>query len=71
MTNTPAPHEALLAEITAYLAAASISKSAFGLAATGDPRLVSDLEAGREPRWATIAKIRAYMATASIGAGQS
>ena len=54
-------HPDLLAEIAAYCARNGQSKSAFGLAAVGDPRFVTDLEGGRECRSKTIARVRNYM----------
>lgn len=59
--SEPAKH--LLAEIEDFLARnPTMTKTGFGKLANGDPNLVSDLQAGREPRWATAQKIRAAMA---------
>lgn len=60
------PAKKLLAEIEGFLARnPTMTKTGFGKFANGDPNLVFDLEAGREPRWATAQKIRAAMKTAS------
>lgn len=56
--NTP-----LLSEIAAFCARHDLSKSAFGEAALGDPRLVFDLEKGRELRSRTLARLKAYLAS--------
>lgn len=53
----------LLAKVDAFCAAQSLSKSAFGEKAVGDPRFVFDLEAGREPRRKTIMRVEAFMAS--------
>lgn len=56
------PAKQLLAEIEDFLARnPTMTKTGFGKFANGDPNLVFDLEAGREPRWATAQKIRAAM----------
>lgn len=55
------PTQSLLAEIEAFCADRVVSRTAFGLAAVNDPNFFSDLESGREPRWATIARVRAAM----------
>jgi hypothetical protein len=62
--TTPS-HPDLLAEIAAHCARLSISKSAFGQAAVGDPRLVFDLESGRELRRRTVERIRNHIAKAA------
>jgi hypothetical protein len=63
MTQHP-PHLDLIAEIKAFIAEPrNMAASAFGVAAVGDPRFLSDLEAGRECRRGTIARVREYMAT--------
>lgn len=57
------PAKQLLAEIEEFLARnPTMTKTGFGKFANGDPNLVFDLEAGREPRWATACKIKAAMA---------
>lgn len=60
-------HPDLLTEIVAHCAERGLSKSAFGQAAVGDPRLVFDLEAGRELRRRTVERIRAFMASTATG----
>lgn len=52
----------LLREIEHYLRTSGTSATRFGREALGDPRLVHDLRAGREPRPATIARVRAFIA---------
>ncbi|WP_084717794.1 hypothetical protein [Sphingomonas sanxanigenens] len=52
----------LLREIERHLRATSTSATRFGREALGDPRLVHDLRAGREPRPATVARVRAFIA---------
>lgn len=52
----------LLREIERHLRASAMSATRFGRDALGDPRLVHDLRAGREPRPATVARIRAFIA---------
>lgn len=54
-------HPDLLAEINAHCADTGTSKSAFGVAAVGDPRFVFDLETGRELRRKTMLRVRAYL----------
>lgn len=68
-------HQALVADIEAAIAAAKISKADFGRMAVKDPRLVYDLERGRELRMNTrqrvenaIADLRIATAATSGGA---
>ena len=68
MQHTP-PHIALTAEVLAFCKAKSMTKTAFGIEAVGDPRFVSDLESGREPRWSTIQKVRDFMGKADAAKG--
>ena len=56
-------HPELLADIEAHCASHGLAKSAFGEAALGDPKLVFDVERGRELRRKTIGRIRHYMET--------
>lgn len=51
----------LLRSVEKYMTARRIPASRFGREATGDPRFVFDLRRGREPRPATVARIKAYM----------
>ena len=48
----------LLAEIEALMARTGISKTAFGINATNDPRLVGDIAGGRNLTLRTISRIR-------------
>ena len=66
MTSTP--HPDLIAEIAEFCDRQSMSKSAFGHAALGDPRLVFDLEAGRELRRRTVERVRDFMRAEAKGA---
>ena len=52
----------LLHTIEHCLRAHNIPPSRFGREAAGDPRLVFDLRRGREPRPATEARVRAFIA---------
>jgi hypothetical protein len=61
MAHTTPPHLDLLAEISGYIAKYGMSKTSFGTLALGDPRFVSDLEAGRECRRRTVERARAFM----------
>ena len=56
-----APHEALKGEISAFCEARGMTKTAFGREAVGDPGFVAGLDAGREPRWSTVQKVRDWM----------
>lgn len=69
MQHTP-PHIALTAEVLAFCEAKRMTKTTFGIEAVGDPRFVSDLEAGREPRWSTIQKVRDFMEKADATKGR-
>lgn len=51
----------LLRAIEIHLRATGIAPTSFGRAALGDPRLMRDLRAGRCPRPATEARLRAYL----------
>lgn len=68
ITPPLAPHKALKAEIDQFCRVREITKTAFGVAALGDPGFVAGLEAGREPRWSTIQKVREWMAEQERGA---
>lgn len=56
-----APHP-VLGDIARFLADAPMSETEFGLAALGDPNLIRQLRAGRDPRRGTVARIRNYIA---------
>jgi hypothetical protein len=68
ITQHLAPHEALRADVLRFCEASGMTKTAFGVAAMGDPGFVAGLENGREPRWETIQKVRRWMADAERGA---
>lgn len=51
-------HTELLAEIEAYCQRHNLSRSNFGLRLMNDPCFVRDIEAGRELRRATIARLQ-------------
>jgi predicted transcriptional regulator len=51
----------LLAEIEAYRARAGIDRTEFGLRSVHDGNFISRLEHGRNPRFETIDRIRAFM----------
>lgn len=61
-----APHRQLLHEIEAFCSERAVSRTTFGLTAVNDPNFLSDLEAGREPRWSTMARVRAAMKTPEL-----
>lgn len=52
----------LLQAIERHLRAVHVASSRFGRLAAGDPRFVFDLRRGREPRPATVARVRAFIA---------
>ena len=52
----------MLHEILAFCTKHSIPVTRFGRESCNNPRLISDLRLGAQPRPASIAKIRAYMA---------
>jgi hypothetical protein len=54
----------LLETVELFLRASDMSASAFGIECMGDPGLVYELRRGREPRRATRARIRAFIAAA-------
>lgn len=51
-------HQALVADIKTAIARLDMSKAEFGILAVNDPRLVYDLDKGRELRSATEAKVK-------------
>lgn len=57
------PHIDLASLIEAHLAKTGQKPTAFGMDAVGDPWLLRDLKAGREPRRKTVARIMEYMLT--------
>lgn len=54
--------DTILQRISRHLQATGTPESLFGRRAVGDPRLVSDLRRGRQPRPALIARVEAYIA---------
>ena len=62
-------HKALVADIEAAIAAANLSKADFGRLAVNDPRLVYDLEKGRELRAKTRGKVEDAIASLKAKAG--
>ncbi len=52
----------LLSSIEKYLRHSGTSPTRFGREAVRDPRFVLDLRNGREPRPATISRVKAYLA---------
>ena len=51
----------LLREIEKFIRRSEIAPTRFGRDVVGDPRFVFDLRRGREPRPATVARVRAYL----------
>lgn len=52
----------MLARIRAFLAATGMAPTAFGRAVANDPRLIGDMERGREPRGAMLRRIETFLA---------
>lgn len=57
--------ETFLAEIDRFLTRTSMSASAFGRAAVGDPNFVGDLRAGRMPNLRLVAKVNDFIQSQS------
>ena len=51
----------LLREVEKFLRASKVPATRFGREAMRDPRFVFDLRRGREPRAATVIRVRAYL----------
>ena len=51
----------LLREVENFLRNSDVPPTRFGREAMGDPRFVFDLRNGREPRPATVARIRRFL----------
>ena len=51
----------LLREVENFLRASNIPPARFGREVMGDPRFVFDLRNGREPRSATINRVRKFL----------
>lgn len=60
--HIPHPND-LLAAVQTHMGKASLTKSAFGILAVGDPRFVFDLEAGRECRTKTVQRVCEFIET--------
>lgn len=54
----------LLREVEKFLRVSNVPPARFGREAMGDPRFVFDLRNGREPRSATVARIRKFLEAA-------
>ncbi len=54
----------LLRDVEKFLRASQVSAARFGRDVMRDPRFVFDLRKGREPRGATVSKVRAYLEAA-------
>ncbi|GGE91664.1 MULTISPECIES: hypothetical protein [Sphingomonas] len=57
----------LLSTIERHLRRTGLPPTRFGREAVGDPRFVTDLRRGREPRPRTIARVVAYLAAQDAG----
>lgn len=57
----------LLSTIERYLRRTGVPPTRFGREAIGDPRFVTDLRRGREPRAVTVARVVAYLAARGDG----
>lgn len=53
----------LLREVERFLRQSDVAATRFGRDVVGDPRFVYDLRNGRDPRPATVARVRAYLET--------
>ena len=53
----------LLREVEKFLNRSQTAPTRFGRDAVGDPRFVFDLRRGREPREATVERVRAFLET--------
>jgi hypothetical protein len=51
----------LLREVEKYLRRNDTAPTRFGRDVVGDPRFVFDLRRGRDPRPATVARVRAFL----------
>lgn len=63
--------EALNARIAEYLTRSGLAKSEFGRRAASDPRLVFDLENGREPRRALRQRVAKWMDENPVAEGEA
>lgn len=53
----------LVSEIETFIAAHGLTERSFGDMALNDTKVVADLRNGREPRRATVERLRCFMAT--------
>ena len=53
---------ALIDEIEAFLERTKMSATAFGKIALNDPPFVQQVRDGRDVKWSTVEKVRAFMA---------
>jgi hypothetical protein len=60
-----------LGEVEAHLERTKTKASAFGKRALGDPGFVANLRRGREPRWSTAQRVRAFIASHTDGSGRT
>ena len=58
----------LLSRINHHLRETGMPETKFGRLAVHDPRFVSDLRNGRQPREATVARVERYIAQTEAGA---
>ncbi len=59
-TGPPFP-DPILGAVERFLTASGMSPPMFGRKAANDPALVHDMRAGRDLRWSTRARIRAFI----------
>lgn len=60
----------LLSVIEKHLRSSGTAATRFGRDAVGDPRFVLDLRNGREPRAATVSRVKAYLARLQAEGGR-
>lgn len=58
----PSTQKQLLAEIEAFLRDTGMNQTTFGLETVNNGKFVPDLRKGRDPKTATVDKVRRYMA---------
>ncbi len=57
--------QAFIAEVEEFISVSGLSKTAFGIAAVGDPSFVRQLHEGRSPSLRTVERVRAFIAAKS------
>lgn len=67
MSEQITPHLEFKSEVLAFCEQTGMKKTAFGVNALGDPGFVAGIESGREPRWSTMERVRAWMADQERG----